>query len=422
LLFYILGILSLWYILSLQSVPFHPDESSYRYMSRNIDQLLKSPKLAFYDSGIPIDLPMHYRLVDPPLGRFLTWFGLKMAGDTAPNKDWDWGKSWTENLNGGALPSDKELFALRFPTVLLLSLSFFLFYRVTQIFQFSAARWISVLLYALSPLVLLHGRRAMSEGVMFFSIVLTVYSLICQPKYSWLAAIPIALAFNSKQSTLPLVGVFFLLQLLIHYKRRSIASLVKHLLLFIILFLAITYLINPFMWLHPFDAIKAAILERQYLVSSQIEMLKVTSPEKYLGTPLLRGISLVINLFFTNPATADVANYLNNTQAMDTSYLANPINSLFRGLVPGVIYLIVFIFATLVIIINIKKLCLDEQKFALITISGFLLLFIALSVAVPIPYQRYCLPLLPFMILIIGQGLDILLRIKAEFKKRIPPN
>ena len=111
--FIILGILTSFYLWGVMTVPFHPDESTQLYMSGDLDQLLTDPfELAFNPNAVG-DLKQHYRLIDAPLTRYILGFGRTIGGFAALHADWDWSKTWTENVQIGALPSEDLLYAGR---------------------------------------------------------------------------------------------------------------------------------------------------------------------------------------------------------------------------------------------------------------------------------------------------------------------
>ena len=106
-------LLSILYWSGLQAVPFHPDESTNIFMSGDLSFALKNPGSLFWQPERPIDLRMHYRLLDPPTSRYLVGIGRSLSGFSALPADWDWSKTWQQNRAAGALPDEGLLTASR---------------------------------------------------------------------------------------------------------------------------------------------------------------------------------------------------------------------------------------------------------------------------------------------------------------------
>ena len=66
-------IVSLVYLAGVSSVPFHPDESTYIYMSSDFETFFRQPSEVFWQPEKSDELRQHYRLLDPPVLR--TWIG-----------------------------------------------------------------------------------------------------------------------------------------------------------------------------------------------------------------------------------------------------------------------------------------------------------------------------------------------------------
>ena len=105
-----LGFLAL-YLSSLGSVPFHPDESTQIYMSRDFDVavLERNPAALAWTAGQPLTPEMRLRLLDAPMTKYLIGIGRWLRGFTPAdsNVDWVWGATWDENR--AAIPSNAGL-------------------------------------------------------------------------------------------------------------------------------------------------------------------------------------------------------------------------------------------------------------------------------------------------------------------------
>ena len=162
---------------------------------------------------------------------------------------------------------------------------------------------------------------------------------------------------------------------------------------------------NPFLWAHPFEAVRAAILARQDLLARQTTEFGLAAPGSVLDTPWLAGLSLVANQFITPPAVADVGNYLAETTPAAQAYLANPLNLLLRSLAGGGL---LFILSAAGFFLAAKTLqrrhapALHPWRWWR---APALAQFVALALTVTLPIQRYVMPLVPFSCLWIGWSL-----------------
>lgn len=397
------------------SVPFHPDESTYIFMSADWELLFSQPAALAWQPEIS-DLRQTYRLLDAPMSRNLAGAARWVSGQAPLAADWNWAWSWEQNQAAGALPDSKLLITSRFGSASLFPLSLLLLYLTGYRLGGRFLGWSSLLLMASSALILLHTRRAMAEGGLIFCTCLFMASLAFCHKRPWLIAIPAALAFCAKQSTLPFVGIGVLAIVLI--EKRGILRTIQTLLLYGLLYLSLIFILNPFLWAHPLEAIQAAIAARQELLTRQTNEFALAMPDAVLNSPWVTGIALIANLFVTPPAIADVGNYLHQTQAAAEAYLANPFHQLFRDLWVGGLFLALGIAGSL---IALKRSLVNSNPqwitWALLWLAGFLQL-VALALTITLPFQRYVLPLVPFTCLWSGVCLTQLK--DGLFSKRAP--
>ncbi len=399
-----LVIASVGYGAGVMAVPFHPDESTYLYMSADWETLFTRPaSLAWQpDANDPRQL---YRLLDAPLCRYLVGFSRWIAGLAPLPVDWNWSLSWDQNGQAGALPDAGLLATGRFSQAALFPFSLLLLYLTGLRLGGKVLGWSAMLLLASSALVWLHTRRAMAEGGLVFTVCLFTACLVSCQKRPWLIALAAALAFCAKQSTLPLAGIGFLA--VIAYSPRPLSgfSQAKYLGLYCILWLGLVVLLNPFLWAHPGEAIQAAVLARQDLLIRQTSEFAAALPGSVLNTPWLSALSLIANLYLTPPAIADVGNYLAQTSASAQAYLGNPLNGLLRSLPAGGLLLAMsgigfFLLGKLSLNPNQSQ----RSAFGLVWLAG-LLQFVTLVFTVTLPFQRYVVPLVPFTCLWAGWSL-----------------
>lgn len=406
-LIFLLGV-SAAYTAGVLAVPFHPDESTFFYLSVDINLLFEDPSALFWQPETLTDARQRYCTLDAPLGRY--WVGLsrQAAGLPPLAVDWDWGKSWEENRASGALPTPDLLAAGRIGMALLFPASLLLVFFTGRKLGGDFTAWAAVLLLASNALILLHTRRAMSEGLVIFTTALVLWSIVYAEKRPWLTGIPAALAFCAKHSLGALAPLGLLAVLWQAQPGVSMAHRLKQAGFYILLFLGVVILLNPFLWQHPTAALMDALHNRQDLSQRQT----ADRPEQTLDTPAEKIIGMIGSLYLTPPMLSETGNYLEATRVADEAYLANPLHSLLRSIPAGVILFVLSLFGWLA---GAGKMLKNQGEAGpnprLLTILLLCTLFqtLALLVTVPLPFQRYYMPLVPHLCLWTAYGLHSLL-------------
>jgi hypothetical protein len=402
----VLAAISAAYLSGVAAVPFHPDESTQLFTSGDVELLLKQPADLFWRAESENDLRQRYRELDAPFTHYLIAGGRWLAGLPALPVDWDWSKTWQENQQAGALPSPELLLAGRFAVAALFPFSVLFLFLATRRVTNEFTAWTAALLLASNTLVLLHTRRAMAEGGLVFTVTLTMWVLVKARKRPWLAAIPAALAFCAKQSLLALapVGILAVLWPLaqepVKLTRNRSIRLFSQSLLFGAIFIVIVVSLNPFLWAEPVPAFQAAMRSRQALASAQVG----DRTEQALNTPGRRIISLVGSLYLTPPMIAETSNYLANTRAAETAYLANPLHTLFRTIPGGGLLLMIGLSGFILCGLRVVKPGEPARHGLILLLAATLLQSLALLVLIPLPWQRYYLPVVPFACLWTAYG------------------
>ncbi len=394
-------LISVFYWRGINSVPFHPDETTQIFMSQDLSRLFSNPSILFWEPASPQSLAQHYRLVDPPLTRYLIGLGLWLTHTEPVQQDWNWAWTWEENLAAGALPIQTTLQIARlaigvfFPFTLLAA-----FFTAKSLFSASAG-WLSIFLTASNALILLHTRRAMAESALLFFTWLTLWALCRSPRRMWLVAIPAALAFNAKYSAIPLVALIALQIFLArdgntNPQKRLFWEKVRSLLLSAGVFLSITLLLNPFLWKQPVAALQAAIAERAQLSAAQAAgpdyIGDWTSPDFWI-----QGSAYILSSgFFSPPAVQDVGNYTTALQPAIDAYLTRPEHTFLRNVPGGATALFIFLAGASLIGLRRKQL---NTSVLLILVIGIVLEIIVTLALFTVRYQRYCIAWLPYLVL-----------------------
>jgi 4-amino-4-deoxy-L-arabinose transferase-like glycosyltransferase len=398
--------ISAFYLAGTAAVPFHPDESTFLYMSSEFKRLITEPLSMSWESSVPITPLMRYRMIDAPLTRYLVGFGLTAAELSFPEVDWDWSASWHENLVAGAIPSFELLLFGRMILASLLPMGLILLYLVALKLDGRLLGISAVIIFSTHPLVLLHTRRVMAEGILVFTIILAVFALLLADRHPFLAGLAIALAFNAKHTAgllLPvgLLAAGWLSQKTVANFRTIITNLAKFLLGFGLL----TLLLNPFLWMQPFSAASSAISQRQGLVDRQVADYENIAPDQVLGSYGLRTAVAIAQVYLAPPVFSEVGNYSEFTRSAEQAYSSTIGSQLGRSPVTAGFMLGLTLLGLGTAIRTSFSGASPSRRNSLILLLGFSALFIGMIILIPLAWQRYYLPLIPFISLFAGLGI-----------------
>ncbi len=402
-----IAFLGIFYYSTISSVPFHPDEATFIYMSHDFHKLITDPASMIYLPEKQSSIEQHYRLIDPPLTRYLIGAGLSLSDMQSISTDWDWELSWNENLEAGALPDTRLLTLSRLSVSCFFLVALYAIFRTGKNLHNAVTGLISMLLVGTSALILLHTRRAMEESLLLLGVCLSLWSLFSINKRPWLSGLALVLAVNAKLSAFPLVlmaiAAIFLMdttQTINWFKR-----LVNVLIVSSILIIG-TYLLNPIAWNQPISVLQLSLHERNTLVSEQLTSIQLVDPTHALTNPNTRIAGIITHLFISQPAALDIGNYLKELKPSIDAYRDIPFSSFMRGYFGGVGVFFLFLFG---FVLMLSKLILNRKninKSWIVFVSGFLIFLTAMVSTVSLPFQRYVLPLLPFIYLYISFGIS----------------
>ncbi|MFN3309147.1 MAG: hypothetical protein ACK44E_08055, partial [Anaerolineales bacterium] len=177
-------------------------------------------------------------------------------------------------------------------------------------------------------------------------------------------------------------------------------------LFFGMLFALVTLALNPVLWSNPWRSALAAWQERNSLVQEQVAAIRQVNPELVWESYPQRVLGTIAHLYFTKPATADLKNYLAQTQAAEQAYFNNPIHSLFRSLWGGTLWLFLSLFGLAMAALQARRQALPQPRLVWLLILATALQVVGQVVFIPIPFQRYVLPLIPFQCLWSAKGIE----------------
>jgi 4-amino-4-deoxy-L-arabinose transferase-like glycosyltransferase len=400
---------------------FHGDEPMQIYMSGDYWQAFvrAQPDALKTQPPYPIDSDGHLRILNGSINRHAIGFAWRIAGyDESllpPRPGWDWGLSYDDNVATDHRPPDSALLAARLPSALLLAGTIPLIFAFGWLLNGRLTAHLAAALFALNPILLLNGRRAMQEGALLFFGVLALLIaawIASRPRrhpLAWLAlAGACGLALASKHSAAPMVaGALAGLWIALIAARFTLRNvLVSTFTIGIVAALAFALFIalSPALWDDPAArlgdllAVRAELLDIQVAVSGGIP------------TSLVERAMMIVREPFLAPAMHFEVSWwrdIPQIAAEIDSYMASPLSGLQTDNLIGV---------ALTISGLIGLVAAPARR----SPAGWVVLAWSAAAAGslllnPLPWQRYALPWIPAALLLAALGLDqIIKKIKPK--------
>ena len=389
----------------LPAIPFHPDESTNLYLAAEPHLLLTEFGSIPWFPGEEIDLRTHYRMVDPPFIRY--WLGviLALSGEKPLDADWDWSQTWDENAVRGAVPAPNLLLTARVGVAILIPITLTFMYLVGTQIGGRLTGWLATLYLGTHPLLLLHGRRAMSEGGLVLGVVVALWIFLQAPKRPWIVALGAAFAFSTKHSLLPLAIAGWIAVLWTDGKLFSQKTIWRTVQYFGV-FALVTLVLNPVLWRTPLQTLQTATARRTALMARQTAEFAEFAPEQVLQAPTERAIIMLGHVFIAPLMYADVGNYADQTRAQEQAYTERFGQVWIRNFVGGVVFFSLWLFGLVTSVLYLRKANENEHRaliLAGISTGGQIA---ALLLAITLPFQRYWMPVLPFVALFTAFGVS----------------
>jgi 4-amino-4-deoxy-L-arabinose transferase-like glycosyltransferase len=398
--------LSAFYFWGINKVPFHPDESTQLYMSADFEHIISNPLAMAWEDHKPLTDVFRYRLIDAPLTRYLIGFWSALFSRSPLASDWDWSATWEENQEKGAVPGGLSLLIGRLAIASLFPLGLIMLYRIGLSVD---GRWFGILLVfviSLNALILLHTRRAMAEGTLVFGVILTFYALMSAHKRPFITGLALAIAFNAKHSALVLLPIGLLAVCWIPEKKlRNYLQFPANTAKYLAGFGLLTILLNPFLWRQPISAAQQALFLRQDLLKRQVADMKRLAPAHVLESPAQRSAVLAAQVFFAPLYFSELGNYKQNTQLSEELYLQNPSHQLWRSQFPGAIYLSLAVLGMIAMIRELTQVNPEKRRLLILYIFAFFTLAGGNIIMIPLPWQRYSIPVIPSVTIFTGLGI-----------------
>ncbi|MFO7945171.1 MAG: hypothetical protein R6U51_12825 [Anaerolineales bacterium] len=390
-------------------------------MSQDFPRLISNPLSLAWEPDEIVDAKMRYRLLDAPLTRHLIGLGRSIAGFRNSINDWDWNRGWSENVNNGSYPPQSTLLTSRISVSMLIPISLILFYSLLLKIENKPVALMGVTILGIHPLLLLHGRRAMAESAVIFSVIFFIWTLHYRQRHAWLIGLAAALAYNAKQSTIALFPAGLIAVVWIKNPLHNLKKVIKNLALYTAAFCIVIIALNPVLWKHPLLALIQSWKNRLAFTQEQVSTLLNFADNQVLRSGPDRMTSLIYNLYLNKPHAYIIGDYLKYTGDVIDTYLQTPLTQMGRGLLGGTIFLALTVGGLIKIFFGFRKENQAQNQEIWLIFFATLFQKAALLIFVPFPWQRYAIPLLPFSVFWISLGLSPFLNYVFKKIKTIIP-
>lgn len=394
-----LTLVAVFVLFGVSRVPFHPDETSLLFQSRDLEQLLMDPLALTYAPGDEQDLAAKYRALNAPLPKYVLGLGRRAAGfgPEAVDTDWRWDLSWEENLTRGALPPPGALLGARLASTLMLITGFVLVYFVGLRIGGRQVGLVAAGLLGVNSLALVHGRRAMAEGTLIFAVGAALLAALDAKRRPWLAGLAAAAAVGAKHSAVPLAIVGLVASTGLPMDERD--GLARRGMIYLASFTAGFLIINPFLWRAPIAGMVEVATARSGLLARQVEITQALAPHGSFDTFPERSAAFIGQVFILPPQLQEIGNYAQAVNPTIESYISQPHNTLLRGPILGSVMLILFVMGLVLAGIKIDRREAGLARRPLWTLGLATALQSILLFSNPLPVQRYYVPLLPLIVI-----------------------
>lgn len=403
---------------------FHGDEAMQVYMSHDYATafIYREPQRLMTNPPYDIDSEPQLRLINGSINRYAIGLSWHLAGftngDLPPRPGWDWGLDYDTNVATDHRPPEALMLAARASSTLFLALSAGVIFGLGWQLGGRPLAYFASLIYALHPVILLNGRRAMMEGSMlFFGLLIILLAAVISRRreqgVGWWIGLTLAggLALASKHTAVIFVvsafGWIFAAEAL-RFNLRYLLTTTAKLTISFAGVVAIFIALSPALWNEPLARFQDLINARAYLVEIQVAGAPMSTVE--------RVISLFFQPFMVPLAHFELAPW--REYAVITAeiqrYMASPWSGLHFGSVLGAILTLLAVMGLAVIAVPRRRIISSGQAAGLLV---WLLVTCAALLANPLPWQRYYLPLIPIAILLAGITVLALIRFVSRLRQ-----
>lgn len=282
-----ISILVLYVFAGMKLVPFHGDESTILYLSRDWYTIVNTHDLStiFYrptPATSADQMDQDLRLINGVVSKYMVGLVGTLSGLSADalNTPWDWSQDWWVNRYYGHTPAERALLAGRLASVWMLMTSVAVVFAIGRRLGGRGTAWLAAFVYATLPAVLLNGRRSVFEGATLLTIAAVILIGLAlaqriadhQPaprlRCGWLLLGLIAgLAIASKHNTILVVVPIF--GMMLYVGRDRLFSTIGYTLAAGVIAIGVFLVLNPAWWPVPLSMPGIVLSKRQSLVGLQ---------------------------------------------------------------------------------------------------------------------------------------------------------
>lgn len=402
--------LAMFVVVGVPLASFHGDEAMQVYMSEDYAIAFFDRDIARLTAGPPynIDAEPQLRILNGSVNRYAIGLLWHLAGysraDLPPAPGWDWGLDYDSNVAAGYRPADTLLHLARLPSALFLAASVAVMFGLGWQFGGRPLAYAASALYALNPIVLLNGRRAMMEGsLLFFGLLAVLLAAHISRRQAqdqsphplwWLAlAAAAGLTLASKHSGVIFVAAAFgwvALAALLRRRSRDLPLVTLRLITSSALALALFVALSPALWNDPPARLRDLLDVRAELVDIQVQA------DPAAPMPLARRAEFIfVQPFIAPPMHFEAGSWTSFAPIGDeiARYMQSPLSGWQFGPMFGTALTLLAAFGVAALVTPGLRGSVPFEQ------AAGLLLWAALTaialLANPLPWQRYYLPLIP---------------------------
>jgi 4-amino-4-deoxy-L-arabinose transferase-like glycosyltransferase len=420
---------SLLYLPTLGSVPFHPDESSWIYMSRDFDTLvrLRIGDLVWWKGKAP-NGDIGFQLLDAPLAKYQIGVARWVSGHRREViANWDWRRPWDYNQASGAMPSPALLHWARVSSVVAAVLSFVVFFLIAEPIVGILPAAAATLLLAIHPFEPLHARRAMAESAAQLFLMLAMWAIIRLAVSSDAdriraavrsagAGVALGLAVSAKQNAAAIapLGVVAAVMMPMFWPAsisRRLAAAALNTAVLVAASLLTFFVLNPVLYSQPIHAGRDMITMRRNLVQQQVASSDNGGSVDTIHSVPSRLRAAYDEIFWRPPDTNESMTYA-ELQPSGRAYEKNYLVRFWNVTLARVAFLLLTAMGLVIAILEIvrRRFAADARPLLLVTL--WLLAEVAfVALFIPLDWQRYFLPLLPPVCVLAALGASWLMQL-----------
>lgn len=393
----------LYILAGVPSVPFHGDEATQVYMSRDYAYQFMQRDLSLVRySDPPVSAQeQELRLLNGTVNKYSIGLAWHLAGFSLAdiNEQWDWGADYAYNVSTNHAPTADLLNVARIPSALFLCLGALAIYGIGLTLGGRGVAVLALLFYALNPALLINGRRAMMEGSFIAFTLLAVLAALAWAQitgargrliFALLLGLSCGMALASKHTSLfvlaPLGLVCGVVALVSLIRQRDASGLLT-LLAGGVLAGLVFYALNPAWWGDPLGRAEYVLDMRQRLLTGQTAAFGGYADVSQTLGGFFRQVFVGLPQYF------EVSVWENYIAEQIAAYESGPWRGIsLGGFAFGGLIVLVLCIVGLVILALRRTLPLRVRVIALVWPAAALVSVLLLT---PLEWARYYLPALP---------------------------